>query len=470
MARENGGRSWLGAAGSNVWYFFNSLKLTISVLISLAVVSILGTVIEQNKSAGHYAGVLGAKWAKVVMLLHVNNLFHSWWYTALLLALAANIVVCTFERFPPKWKSLLNHKQEKFDPRIIEKFAHNRSVSVSVDAATANARVGRVFKKMGFNVITSNDGGDHFFYAWKGALSRLGSDLTHVSLLLILAGSIIGSYAGYKDYRFINVGDTIEVPNAGFKLRLDNFWIDQYDTGQVKQYNSLVTVIDGGKEALTKQIWVNEPLAYKGIRFYQSDYGMAWDKIDTAYIAPVKRKTGDTGAPVPVKWGTEEKLPGTRYSVKVTGYLSDFAYDEKTNSVGSLTPEPNNPAVRIEIYNAGRLISAPWIFLKYPGIFPAIPADQDVDIAFTNYKPTLYSGLSVNKDPGTNIVWAGAIVMGVGFIFAFFMYHRRVWVHVKETGGRAEVRIGGMINKNTLLFEKELCEIAEYVEKEGKKT
>ncbi|MBI5886881.1 MAG: cytochrome c biogenesis protein ResB [Deltaproteobacteria bacterium] len=464
MARQSNGKSLWGRAFSNLWYFFNSLKLTIAVLISLATVSILGTVVEQNKPVEFYLTTY-PRFGKLITAVNVDNLFHSWWYTALLLALAVNIIVCTFERFPPKWKSLLNHKQEKFDPKVIERFAHSRSVSVSADAAAVNDRVGRILKKMRFNVVSSVHGGDYFYYAWKGAISRLGSDFTHISLLLMLAGSIIGSYYGYKDYRFIYVGDTVDAPNAEFKIRLDKFWVDQYETGQIKQYNSLITVIDHGKEVLTKQIWVNEPLSYRGIRFYQSDYGMAWDRVDTAYIAPKNIKTGVVGAPVPIKWGATEKIPGTKYSVKVVGYLADFAYDEKTNSVGSISADANNPAVRLEIYNGDKLVASPWIFRNYPGIFPAIPADKGVDLVFATFKPILYSGLSVNKDPGTNVVWAGALVMGVGFIFAFFIFHRRVWVHVRQEGLTTEVKVGGMINKNNILFEKELKRITEFVEK-----
>ncbi|OGQ59360.1 MAG: hypothetical protein A3J24_05170 [Deltaproteobacteria bacterium RIFCSPLOWO2_02_FULL_53_8] len=467
MASRNDGRPLVTRVGSNIWYFFNSLKLTLAVLISLAVVSILGTAIEQNKPIEHYVTAHGASWAKIIISAGVNNLFHSWWYTALLIALAVNIIVCTFERFPPKWKSLLHHKQDRFDPKVIEKFAHNRTVNVSADGASVNAVVGRILKKMKFNVVASESGGDYFFYAWKGAVSRLGSDLTHISLLLMLAGSIIGSYYGYKDYAFVYVGDIVDAPKADFKIRLDKFWIEQYETGQIKQYNSLITVIDGGKEVLTKQIWVNEPLTYRGVRFFQSDYGMAWDRVDTAYIAPKNPKTGVVGTPVPIRWGETEKIPGTKYSVKLVSYLADFAYDEKTNSVGSISAEANNPAVRIEIYNGTKLVSNPWIFRNYPGIFPAIPADKDVDFVFTTFKPVLYSGLSVNKDPGTNIVWAGALIMGVGFIFAFFMFHRRVWVHIRSNGTTTEVKVGGMINKNTLLFEKELKQIADYVEKGG---
>ena len=186
-------------------------------------------------------------------------------------------------------------------------------------------------KKFKFVEYPSQDGSTGI-YAWKGVMGRLGSDVTHISLLLILLGAIVGSFAGYKDFKAVYVGGTFSVPDADFNLRLDKFWIEYYDTGQIRQYNSLLTVLEGGKEVLTKQIWVNEPLYYKGIRFYQSSYGTAWDRIEEAGVAIKRKKTGEADPQAVVKWNELTPLPESPYAVKLTGY-ADFALDEKTNTV-----------------------------------------------------------------------------------------------------------------------------------------
>ncbi len=111
------------------------------------------------------------------------------------------------------------------------------------------------------------------------------------------------------------------------------------------------------------------------------------------------------------------------------------------------------------------MISSPWVFLNYPGIFPAIPG-ADEDLLFVGYRGIMYSGLSINKDPGTNIVWAGTIVMGIGFILAFFVYYRRIWIVIKETGNSSEVRIGGMINKNQFAFDKDMKDVTDLIKSE----
>ncbi len=462
------GKAWYSRVGSNIWYFFNSLKLTLGVLITLAVVSIFGTIVEQNKSVSEYVQAYGEKWTNFIIALRLHDLFHSWWFIALLGALALNIIVCTFERFPPKWKSLLDHKPKSFDGKLIERFSNHQAFSLDAGSQSVKERVIKAFRKKRFDIIEVPSGnGEHYLYAWKGRMGRLGSDVTHISLLLILLGAIVGSFAGYKDYTAIYVGSEITVPKETFKLRLDKFWIDYYETGQIRQYNSLLTVVEDGKDVFTKQIWVNEPLYYKGVRFYQSSYGTGWNRLAEAQIQ-VKRKSGEEAeAPFMLKWEAEKPLPipGTKYSARLVGYTADFAYDEKTNTVFSKSADAENPAVNLEVYDGERLVSTPWIFLKYPGIFPAIPG-SDVDLVFTGYRGVMYSGLSVNKDPGTNIVWAGTIVMGIGFILAFFVYHRRVWIIVRETGRSSEVKLGGMINKNNFAFEKDMADLTKLIKGE----
>ncbi|MBI5237225.1 MAG: cytochrome c biogenesis protein ResB [Deltaproteobacteria bacterium] len=456
------GGNWLKTAGSGLWMFFNSLKLTLTVLIALAVFSILGTIIEQNQPVEAYLGRYGEGWTKMILAVRLNDMYHSHWFTSLLVVLTLNIIVCTLERFPPKWRSLIYHKPLRLDPKLIEKCAHHESALLEEGAASIKEKVIRGLKKKRFKVAEVEAVGGCGLYAWKGSVGRLGSDATHVSLLLILIGAIVGSFMGFKDFKGIYVGGTIDVPNAEFSIRLDKFWIEHYETGQIRQYNSLLTVVENGKDVLSKQIWVNEPLYYKGIRFYQSSFGAAWDRIDEGEFAFLKKGKEEPETPVTVRWASSAGLPGSPYTVKLAGYVSDFAYDESTKQVVSRSGEADNPAAMVEISKNGTLVGKSWIFLKYPRVFPSIPDSGD-HVVFTGYRGVMYSGISMNKDPGTNIVWAGSIVMGLGFYLAFFVYHRRVWIYVREAGGSTELRMGGIVNKNSFVFEKELKDIMDGV-------
>lgn len=67
-----------------------------------------------------------------------------------------------------------------------------------------------------------------------------------------------------------------------------------------------------------------------------------------------------------------------------------------------------------------------------------------------------YTGLQVNKDPGVSLVWIGCFLMVGGFFVTFFTSHRRVWVCVSKSKGKAKISVAGRANKNPVGMEKEL--------------
>ena len=459
------GKPWYRAVGAKIWKFFNSPKLTIFVLLTVAIVSIIGTVVEQGKPVESYVIDYGSRWGDVILALRLNDMYHSGWFTSLLTLLMANITVCTIERFPPKWKTLLK-QNPNLDPSIIDRLSTRESFRTDGSMDAAAQKILAIFRKKRYRVKTGASKDGITIYAEKGIIGRFGSDVVHLSLFFILTGAIIGSYAGFRDFAPILVGGTFNVPDAMFGLRLDKFWIDYYDTGQIRQYNSVITVVEGGKEVLTKQIWVNEPLYYKGIRFYQSSYGVAWDRIKEAEITLKRLDKNTFDQPFNIGWGELKNIPGTNYSARLVGYVSDFAFDQETRTVFSKSGDTKNPAAQVEVYDGKKLLYTPWLFFNYPGVMQAIPNSR-YDLVLTGFRTIPYSGLSINKDPGTNVVWTGCILMGVGFILAFFVYHRRIWVNVAPQSSGSSVKIGGMINKNPLGFEREFKEIAEALKGPG---
>ena len=147
--------------------------------------------------------------------------------------------------------------------------------------------------------------------------------------------------------------------------------------------------------------------------------------------------------------------------------MSDFAFDPSSKTVFTKSVEHNNPAIHVEIYKNGKPLTNPWLFYNYADLFAAIP-DSNYELVFNGYKGIVYTGLSINKDPGTNVVWLGAALMVTGFFMAFFIFHKRIWVNVRRNSDTTEVYIGGMINKNKFVFEREFSEIVESIKSTAK--
>ncbi|MCK4758860.1 MAG: cytochrome c biogenesis protein ResB, partial [Candidatus Aminicenantes bacterium] len=89
---------------------FSSVKLAIVLLIIITAASGLGTLIPQLRSHDEYVARYG-QWANLFQRLQLTKLYQSWWFIALLLLFALNIIVCTLDRLSPKLK-------RSFRPRI----------------------------------------------------------------------------------------------------------------------------------------------------------------------------------------------------------------------------------------------------------------------------------------------------------------------------------------------------------------
>jgi len=77
-----------------------------------------------------------------------------------------------------------------------------------------------------------------------------------------------------------------------------------------------------------------------------------------------------------------------------------------------------------------------------------------------------FTGLQVSHEPGQWAVWAGAILMGIGLGFVFYLVHMRFWVvPVRDAEGRLALWVGGTSNKNREAFEQRFQEVTAAVEK-----
>ncbi len=83
-----------------VWKFFSSVKLAVVLLIILAIVSVIGTVIQQNESPEKYLQEYSQATVQLFEMLGFFDMYHTWWFVILLFLLTANLTVCTLERLP----------------------------------------------------------------------------------------------------------------------------------------------------------------------------------------------------------------------------------------------------------------------------------------------------------------------------------------------------------------------------------
>jgi len=439
-----------------VYNFFSSVKLAVVVFFLLAVGSIIGTVIEQGLSPQEYIRRYGEKWLYWIDLFSLDNVFHSWWFTLLLSLLAVNLVVCLSKRLPSIWRAYSSVDCD-FTHHLVQNLKNNTVIQFEGSMEEAKGKVASILKGRKYKIWIENHPQGISIFATKGRIGRLGSTISHISIFIILIGAVISSAMGFRGFYPFYEGEPVYVPQGNFYVVVDKFWIEYYENGGVKDYFSKMSIIEGGKKVMEKTIEVNDPLQYKGIWFYQSSYGMAWDRINKALLRIVDKKSGKIVAEETLDFRRPKEIEGTDLRLTVKSFVSHFAYDPGTREVYSRSMEHENPAIQLEIVEGGKLIATPWIFYNYPNMFRIEKSKYDFILA--GYEAPNFSGLQVSKDPGVNLVWVGSFMLMIGLFISFFIFHRRLWIKIIPSEKSALIYMGGLTNKDIHGFEKEMKEI-----------
>jgi cytochrome c biogenesis protein len=440
---------------SMIYDLFRSLKLTISLLILLAILSIIGTLITQNATRSEYIQRYGIGLYEVLNFFNLFDMYHSWWFSAILLFLVINLITCSIHRLPGILGQISRESRELED-RMLKAIPYVERIQIP-NPGEREENIQSSLTKWFKNVGRMETEKAITLFSEKGRYSRLGVPITHLSILIILIGGIIGSLYGFRGHVEILEGETVnqiflrtkdeEKPKPiDFSIRCDDFNIIYYDLPgrkekHVKEYTSIITILEDGKEVLKKTVQVNHPLHYKGLAFYQSNYGAIHDVALGIQWKDRKEKTifrGIEGSTVPV--------PNTNNIIRV------LKYAQEVHSFGE--------GVQVVLFKPNQEPKPFWLLKNFPQLDQK-RGDEFV-LTFEGFTEKEYTGLSVTKDPGVWVVWIGCGLMIVGLIVSFFFSHQRVWVRVSKTPG-GEIVLAGSANKNRVGFEKNFGELVEGV-------
>ncbi len=478
-----------------VWKFFSSVKLAVVLLIILAVVSVIGTVIQQNQSPQEYLREYSQGTVQLFEALGFFDLYHTWWFVLLLLLFTANLTVCTLDRFPAAWR-VMRAPLKVLDENGLKAMPFRKEIAVQGGPDAAERAVLAVIGSHRYTALTVKEQGGTAIAAQRGAFSRMGVYITHVSILLIFTGALIGAFFGFKGFLNLPEGEAsgvvylrneplwdqimdglgiskspviyaegrIPAMPLGFFVACDDFDVDYYvnagrPTGMPSEYWSRLSVYDQQRQkVLDKRIRVNDPLTFHGITFYQSSYGTIPNATGEVLLSIRPKNAAAPEETVRAKPGQPVYVASIDRTIRVSGIAPFGMRDPQTGKVElyqSRNDELINPAVELEVFRGRSTSSLAYRtqILKVDSAEPDMP--ESYVIGFVHYWGVRYTGLQVTKDPGVWIVYAGFILLCAGPPLAFFGSHRKVWARVQERKGQAVVVLAGSSNRNRLSFERE---------------
>jgi cytochrome c biogenesis protein len=393
--------------------FLSSLRLTLFLLLSLALVSILGTL--NPPVDGRY-----------------DLFYQSLWFRLLLSLLAVNLAVCTVKTVR---RNLADRRRYMEILQSEQVFAGPLRYVLPRDVGTE--RLAKGLQRLGYRLFRQ---GDHLV-ARRGLVGRWGSTIVHLSVLAVMLGALtaelgfvgtLNIYVGDKSSVYFDWAKQRELP-LGFEFRLDRFEPLYYP--------------------IELRFAAVEPRTGEVITTYTTREGEAVTLPGSGLTARVLKFLPE-----------EEHLILGIYRQGV--YLGDYhalggkkSVDNTIDPGFELRPVAyRDPILKqlhseVSILEGGEVVSQGVIEVNRPLVHDGIAVYQT---AYDRDKFGFwFAGFQFTRDPGKPMVWAACIFLVLGLLVAFSVPYRAVGVTriddgvllVALTGFRGE---GGVENFDRL--------------------
>lgn len=452
--------------------FFSSLKCGLLLLGLLGTAMILGTFILQRPMAqeGQIEQVYAPQVVRLLDAVGLFDVFHAWWFFLLLGLLGANITLASIERFPQVWR-LYSRPHYLADAMFIRALPFQKEIPLGPHTpqeamALASLRLEHLGYPARKDVLTKGT-----LYVEKHRLVRLAPYVVHASLLIIFAGAILDGTRGYKGFVNLRPGISADVidplsgpgpqRHLGFSVRCDAAGVVPYPDGSPKQYWSQLTVLENGREVAHKKIWVNDPLTYKGVRFFQASLSSLGTPRQLVMEAVWQENGVEKHKTLTMKPRAPLPLDDQGTQVVLGDFLPDYVL--QGNQIANQSDDPINPAIHLLVRRASGQVTNAWVLPK-SGRSDA-PNDTGVNFKFVRVEMDSMTGLQVAHQPGQWMIWSGCLLLVLGLTMALYLSHIRIWGIVgADRKGNPALLLGGQPSKYRENFERKFHELTDEVQ------
>ena len=319
--------------------FLGSMNLAITLLVIVAIASVIGTVLKQNQPYPDYEIKFGKFWFEFFRSLGLYDVYSALWFLLILGFLLLSTTTCVIRNTPGILREL-RHFREKAQEKSLRALHHSASFVSNQPLEAIQASSQQALKNQGFRFRTHQEGATHVVAAMKGGANKWGYWLTHIGMIVIFIGGLLDSklpimlgewrgtiqpetrnipasevpaisqlgantysYRGSVDIPegrtaniiFLPVRDGYLVQRLPYEIEVKAFRVEHYSTGQPKSFESDLVIHDPDlKEPLAHTISVNHPLIYKGTAIYQANFGDGGSEVELQFNPLTKQYAPQT--------------------------------------------------------------------------------------------------------------------------------------------------------------------------------
>jgi cytochrome c biogenesis protein len=299
MQNKTGSRAWRVAIE-----LLGSMRFAISLLVILAIASIIGTVLKQDDPYPNYVNQFGPFWADIFRSLGLYTVYGSWWFIVILLFLVVSVSLCV-TRNGPKMIADLRSWKDRVREGSLRAFGHKAEYTAAGSREQTALKIGQWVRREGYKYVTREADGATLIAAKRGAFTKLGYIFAHVAIIVICIGALLDSNLtirlqmwlfdkspvhgnavisslgpehrlspsnpSFRGYAWVPEGDHVStailneadgslIQDLPFTIQLNKFVVDYYSTGMPKLFASDIVVTDRTTGAqIPVRIEVNKP-------------------------------------------------------------------------------------------------------------------------------------------------------------------------------------------------------------------
>ncbi|MFA7592187.1 MAG: cytochrome c biogenesis protein ResB [Thiohalobacteraceae bacterium] len=304
------------SVGTILLEFLGSMNLAITLLVAVAIASVIGTVLQQNEPYQNYIVKFGPFWFEAFQDLGLYDVYSASWFLVILAFLVVSTSVCIYRNAPQMLRDMRNYRLNAREVSLRAMHA-NHEWQLALPAAEVERRVTMGLRANGYKLRRKEHGDHTVIAAMRGASNRLGYLLTHAAIVIICVGGLVDGNLPLKlkeltgritvetrdipasqvprdswlpvsnpsfrgsvtvpegsnaNILFLRLRDGYLVQPLPFSIELRDFRIEHYESGQPKSFESDLVITEPGEPPLEATIAVNHPLIYKGYAIYQASF------------------------------------------------------------------------------------------------------------------------------------------------------------------------------------------------------